>query len=190
MAERLRPNTEREAPKKDLERQAAERREQLQEQLERRSEQANEHESSSEKQLEKEAKNAAVEQEKTKEKHTSPAEKRNEKLVRNKKTLNKNFNDSMKLARRDMAAPSRAFSKVIHNPVVEKTSEALGSTVARPNAILFGSLFALVLTTGIYLWAKNAGYALSGFETIAAFIIGWLVGILFDFVRIMVTGKR
>ena len=92
-------------------------------------------------------------------------------------------------ARREMSAPSRAFSKLIHTKAVEKSSEAVGSTVARPNAILSGSIMAFVLTAGLYFWAKYVGYPLSGFETIGAFIIGWLIGMIIDFTRIMFTGK-
>jgi hypothetical protein len=100
------------------------------------------------------------------------------------------FKKTMKDTRSEMSAPSRAFSKVIHNKAVEKTSEAIGDTLARPNVLLAGSLSALLITTAIYLWARYVGYPLSGFETIAAFIIGYLIGIIFDFTRVMITGKR
>ena len=89
-----------------------------------------------------------------------------------------------------MSAPSRTFSEVIHNKVVEKASKAIGSTVARPNALLSGAVFAFILTLGVYLVAKNLGYPLSGFETIAVFILGWALGITFDFVKVMVTGRK
>ena len=65
----------------------------------------------------------------------------------------------------EMSPASRTFSKVIHNPAVEKSSEVIGNTVARPNAILSGSAAAFILTAGIYLVAKHFGYSLSGTET-------------------------
>ena len=58
------------------------------------------------------------------------------------------------------------------------------------NAILAGSFSAFVCVTAVYVIAKNYGYPLSGFETIAAFIIGWILGQAFDFMRTMITGKR
>jgi len=85
---------------------------------------------------------------------------------------------------------SRAFSKLIHNKAVEKTSDFIGATVARPNAILAGSVMAFVLTLGVYVVAKTIGYPLSGFETIAAFIIGWVVGLVYDYLRVVITGKK
>ncbi|MBC7746795.1 hypothetical protein H7Y40_02315 [Pedobacter sp.] len=99
------------------------------------------------------------------------------------------YKKTMTIIRSDMNAPSRAFSKVIHAPFVEKSSEVLGSSLARPNAVLAGSFTALVLVMGIYVVARTFGYRLSGFETIGAFVLGWAVGIIFDYVKVMTTGK-
>ena len=57
---------------------------------------------------------------------------------------NMTFNRSLKNARRHMNAPSKALSKVIHQPVIEKVSEVAGATVARPSGILGGGLFAVL----------------------------------------------
>lgn len=107
-----------------------------------------------------------------------------------KKEKEASFKKHMKDVQAEMKPAQRAFSKVIHNPVVEKTSEFIGSTVARPNAILAGSVVAFFAVLGVYLLAKNLGYVLSGFETIAAFVVGWLIGLLYDFLRTMITGKK
>lgn len=89
-----------------------------------------------------------------------------------------------------MTPSQRTFSKFIHSPAIERTSETLGNTVARPNAILAGSVMAFVLVLAVLLIAKHFGYALSGFETIAAFALGWVIGLLYDFLRIMITGQK
>lgn len=107
-----------------------------------------------------------------------------------KREKNASYDATMAEVRTHMSGPSRAFSTVIHNPSVEKISEAVGTTIARPNAILSGSTTAFILTIVLYLVAKFNGYALSGTETIAAFTIGWLIGIAFDYVRLIVTGKK
>ncbi|HJM04364.1 MAG TPA: hypothetical protein QF549_01865 [Candidatus Saccharimonadaceae bacterium] len=107
-----------------------------------------------------------------------------------KKEKSASFKKHMKQVQSELPAPQRAFSKIIHNPVVEKTSEAVGKTIARPNAILAGSVVAFFAVLAVYLIAKNLGYVLSGFETIAAFIVGWLIGILYDYLRVMITGKK
>lgn len=117
----------------------------------------------------------------------SPAEKRG---VISKRERNASYETTMTEVRTQMSAPSRAFSNVIHQPAIEKISDALGGTIARPNAVLSGSVSAFLLTMAIYLVARFNGYPLSGTETIAAFILGWLVGITFDYLRLIITGKK
>jgi F0F1-type ATP synthase assembly protein I len=107
-----------------------------------------------------------------------------------KKEKDASFKKHMKQVQAEMSAPERAFSKVIHNKAIEKTSEFIAATVARPNAILSGAVVAFVLVLVVYLLAKNLGYVLSGFETIGAFIVGWAIGVLYDYFRVMVTGKK
>lgn len=108
----------------------------------------------------------------------------------NKRDLDATYKRTMKQVQSELSAPSRAFSKVIHVKAVEKTSDALETTIARPNAILAGAIAAFLFTLVIYLVAKTYGYRLSGFETIGGFILGWIVGLLFDYFRVMITGKH
>lgn len=108
----------------------------------------------------------------------------------NRTTKKENFDRTMSEIRPQMKPASRAFSSVIHNPVVENVSAAVGSTVARPNAILSGAVFAFILTLAVYLIGHYFGYPLSGFESIGSFILGWVLGILYDFLRVMITGKK
>ena len=96
----------------------------------------------------------------------------------------------MKEAQAHMSPAGRTFSKLIHTKSIEKASETIGSTVARPNAILTGAVTAFVFSLLLYLIANYNGYPLSGSETIATFIVGWAIGLLFDYIRIMVTGKK
>jgi len=107
-----------------------------------------------------------------------------------KKDKEQSFQTTMKEVRSQMSPAARGFSKVIHNPAVEKTSEVIGNTVARPNAILTGSLFAFLFTASFYLVARFNGYPLSGTEAIASFIVGWCVGLIIDYVRLLFTGKK
>jgi hypothetical protein len=107
-----------------------------------------------------------------------------------KKDKDASFKKHMKQVQAEMSAPQRVFSKFIHAKAIEKTSEVVGATVARPNAILSGAIVAFVLVLAVYLLAKNLGYVLSGFETIGAFIIGWAIGVLYDYFRVMITGKK
>jgi hypothetical protein len=107
-----------------------------------------------------------------------------------KKQLDQEFNRTMKYIQEEMSPSKRAFSRMIHTNAIEKTSDFLGSTFARPNALLAGSVGAFALTLSVYIFAKTVGYPLSGFETIGSFIVGWLLGSLYDYLAVMITGKR
>lgn len=125
---------------------------------------------------------------KSKEPASSPAKRRHG--VVSKKERDASYKHHMKQLQSELKPTQRAFSKFIHNPVVEKTSDVVGNTIARPNAVLSGAVVAFVLVLAVYLISKFYGYTLSGFETIGAFIVGWILGILYDFFKVMITGKK
>lgn len=124
---------------------------------------------------------------KKKEGANSPAKRRHG--VVSKKERDASYKQHMKQLQTELTPAQRTFSKVIHNPIIEKTSDALGSTIARPNAILSGAMVAFFLVLGVYVVSKFYGYTLSGFESIGAFIVGWILGLLYDFFKAMITGK-
>jgi hypothetical protein len=99
------------------------------------------------------------------------------------------FDETMEHTRTKLPRALRPFSRIIHNPTIEGLSEFLGETIFRPNAILAGGVTAFVVVLGLYFYAKYAGFALKGSETIIAFGIGWVAGLLFDLFKGM-FGKR
>lgn len=101
-----------------------------------------------------------------------------------KQDINARYRQTLKQVQSQLSAPSRTFSKVIHHPVVEKTSEALGNTVARPNLLVTGALGAIVISLAAYFIAKLYGYTLSGFESIGSFALGWLIGAIIEYARL------
>jgi hypothetical protein len=108
----------------------------------------------------------------------------------NKNHLDKSYKKTMKQVQKELSPAARTFSKVIHNKVIEKISDTASNTIARPNSILFGSFSAFVITLAVYLMAKSSGYQLSGSESILSFTIGWIIGVIFDYLRVMITGKK
>lgn len=97
--------------------------------------------------------------------------------------LKSSFGATMKTVEDHLTTPQRIFSKVIHNPVIERVSDVASTTIARPNAILSGSIGALLLTGTLYLMARYYGFSLSGSETILTFLAGWLLGLVFDIIK-------
>lgn len=122
--------------------------------------------------------------------HTSPSPAERRRGVISKKEREKSFKTHMADAERDMTTSERTFSKFIHLKSIEKASDFASSTVARPNALLSGSIAAFVTITILYFAAKHYGFQLSGFETIAAFVGGWLLGILYDYLSLLFRGRR
>lgn len=106
-----------------------------------------------------------------------------------KKEKDAAYKKTMKQVQSEMSPAARTFSKVIHTPVIEKTSQVVGNTLARPNAILSGGVCAFIFVTLTYLVAKKYGYPLSGFETMGAFLIGWILGIIYDYAKLMFYKK-
>ncbi len=131
--------------------------------------------------------NAKEEQEK---RETDSAEKLEQKPI-TKHDIDTKYKDTMKNMQSQLTAPSRAFSKVIHNPVVEKTSEVIGNTVARPNLVIAAAIGAIASAV-VYIVANKYGYELSGFETIGLFILGWAIGAIIEYIRVGLinNGKR
>ena len=121
-------------------------------------------------------------------KHSTPSAKPMKRAPKEMKE--KEYKKTLKTIQKDMNPAERTVSKIIHNPVVEKTSEVASATVARPAAILAGSLSALIVTSAIYIIAKTYGYVLSGSEWIFAFFVGWAIGLIIDWIRVALLGKR
>ena len=107
-----------------------------------------------------------------------------------KKNRRNSFERTIKRVQSELSPAQRIFSKFIHCKLVESISDFIGSTIARPNAILAGSIVSFLFTVGIYVLAKTIGYTLSGFETIAAFLVGWAIGIFYDYIYVLATGNK
>ena len=99
------------------------------------------------------------------------------------------YQKTMKKMQSELSPASRTFSKVIHNPAVEKASEAIGNTVARPNLIIAGALGAIASVI-VYFVARHYGYVLSGSETIILFGCGWVIGAIIEYARVGFLNKR
>jgi hypothetical protein len=170
-------------------RQDYERRERIKENLERQAE-LSKAEKPDESVERHKAERLAESAEKHKPKEKAPERQEKRSMPSTKRQREEAYEAIMNDARSHMTPVSRGFSKVIHNRAVESASNAIGATVARPNAILAGSFTAFVVVLLVFLIARHYGYPLSGSETIVAFAGGWLLGIIFDYLRAMITGRH
>lgn len=84
----------------------------------------------------------------------------------------------------------RVLSKAIHNPVIEKISDAAGSTVARPMGILYGGLFSLI-SSGLLLYiTRHYGYEYSYALLIVSFVVGYAIGLIVEAMIKLAFRKR
>lgn len=156
--------------------------ERLREQLEK-AEKEHAERQSSEHEILHEARELAEEQDKKQvERAPSPAERRRGPI--SKKQLDSSFASQMANVRDHLGPTGKLFSRFVHSKPVEILSDFVGSTIARPNALLTGSIVAFISVTVVYFTANHYGFTLSGFETIGAFIIGWVLGLIYDYASV------
>ena len=83
-------------------------------------------------------------------------------------------------ARRQLPAPSRALSKVIHQPTIEAVSEFAGKTVVRPSGVLAGGIAAFI-GSSLFLWiARHYGYEYNFLLFALLFVGGFFIGLLVE----------
>lgn len=91
-----------------------------------------------------------------------------------------NYAHTLSSLQRHLAPASRRFSQIIHTPIIEKTSEAMERTVARPSVVLGATWTALIVGGLFYFTARYFGYTLSGSEMLFSFIIGAILGLMLE----------
>lgn len=186
MPERLNSNPEASKSAAELEKSSAERERAL-ERIREAAETAKERERESD--HEQEARHEALEQAAEKEQAAEMSTEVEKPQQITKDDRDASYKQTMHKMQQQLPPASRAFSKVIHNPAIEKTSEVVGNTIARPNLIIAGALGAIISVI-VYFIAKRYGYILSGSETIILFIAGWLIGAIIEYARVGFLNKK
>lgn len=74
----------------------------------------------------------------------------------------------------------RVFSKLIHQPVIEKASDIGAKTVARPSGVLAGGICALLGSTFVFYMAKHYGFEYNFFVFIVLLVIGFGIGLVVE----------
>ena len=92
------------------------------------------------------------------------------------------FRRNLTNARLHMRAPSRAFSKAIHQPVVEKISDYAAPTIARPSGIIGGGIFALLGSAILLYITKHYGYRYNYLVFIVLFVGGFIAGMIVELI--------
>lgn len=91
-----------------------------------------------------------------------------------------NYQHTMASVQRQLPTLSRSFSKVIHNPAIERTSEVAAKTVARPSVTAGATTTAVIAGGFIYLFARHYGYEISYIFIPLLLLVGGVVGVVFE----------
>ena len=104
------------------------------------------------------------------------------------------FETTMHHVRKNLTASERTFSKLIHQPAIEKTSDALGKTIARPSGMIGATIAAAIGLLSIYSIAKFAGFELSGSEMPLLLVAGFGVGLFAEWayktIRVLIAPRQ
>lgn len=92
--------------------------------------------------------------------------------------------------RRQLGAPSRALSHIIHQPVIRAVSEGAGKTVSRPSGLLGGGLVALIGTSGYLYLSRHMGFEYNYGVFLVLFAGGFVLGLILEFLVYLATGSR
>lgn len=84
----------------------------------------------------------------------------------------------------------RVASKVIHSPIVDKPSEFIGKTIARPQGMLWGSVVAFIGTSAL-LWITNHyGYEFNYLLVVLLFLGGSILGTAIEAIQYIIRSNK
>ncbi len=79
-----------------------------------------------------------------------------------------------------LPGPARIFSKVSHNPVIDKVSSIGSETVARPSGILGGSICAFLGSLALVYYSRHYGFRYNYLVLFLLFAGGYLLGAVLE----------
>ncbi len=91
------------------------------------------------------------------------------------------FDKTLASVQKKLNPTERTLSKIIHNDTVDKISNVGGKTIARPSGLFAGGVFAFLGAISVLLFANRVGFTYNYTVIPLLFIIGFIVGIVFEF---------
>lgn len=86
----------------------------------------------------------------------------------------------LKESRQGLSPMSRIASIIIHNNIIDFISNFIFKYILRTNSVLFASVVSFLVILLTLIMSLVNKYSFSGFEIYLGFIIGWIIGYLFD----------
>lgn len=89
-----------------------------------------------------------------------------------------------------LSKPARTFSRIAHNPVIDKISSAGAETVARPSGLLGGSLCAFLGSLIVLYYSKHYGFRYNYLTLFVLFVGGYLIGAIIELLIWFMSGRK
>lgn len=90
------------------------------------------------------------------------------------------YSRTLKRVQERLSKPEQAMSKVMHNKTVEKVSDELGKTAARPSGILGGGIMSLVGSFVLLYMTKKYGFEYNFFIFFVLLAAGFALGVVLE----------
>jgi hypothetical protein len=108
------------------------------------------------------------------------SERRHHPVLVNKQLKDMAYSRAMTRARKQLSLPSKLLSKAIHSKILERPSELIEKTIARPSGFLGGALSSAI-GTSVLLWISNRyGYEYNYLAVILLFVCGMAIGLIIE----------
>jgi hypothetical protein len=91
------------------------------------------------------------------------------------------YSRTLKRVQTRLSPSERTMSKVMHNKTVEKVSDGLGKTAARPSGVLGGGIVALLGSFILLYMAKKYGFEYNFAVFFVLMAAGFALGVLLEF---------
>lgn len=90
------------------------------------------------------------------------------------------YKQEMRRVQRREKPAERAFSKIIHQPVVEEISNIAESTIARPSGLLFAGIFSVITSLAVLWISRHYGYEYNFMIGLLSLAGGFGVGLVVE----------
>ncbi len=79
--------------------------------------------------------------------------------------------------RKELNTADRLLSKIVHQPLVDSVSNAVGTTITRPSGVIGGGIVGLFGTSTLLWMSKHYGFQYNYLMVVVLFAIGFIVGV-------------
>lgn len=112
--------------------------------------------------------------------HASSTEKQHQREPVHRNLKKQTYKATMQRVEAKLPAYQRRFSQVINNDTVDAVSNVASRTVARPSALLGGSVVAFLALIVFTFYANSLGFEVSSGSFVIFVLLGWALGLMVE----------